>query len=295
MHIDAQTNAPTQSIHSLLEGAVDYAGLFPPAALPLDKAAQNYSRYLSGAHAWMLGRFVISACHLPELAVILRASSYPGWRVSALIGSGWESDLEQVARFNGEAGGNYVVDSVEFAPGLHDKVDHLPGELSAYFELPLDVSAGCLREISPKGFRAKARTGGIKPEAVPSAESLAGFVVNCTAARIPFKATAGLHHPIRSLHALTYEPNAVRAEMHGFVNLLMAAAFALSGAPGGDVSEILAERDAFCFHFTAERASWRGRSLPASLLRETRSRSLISFGSCSFEEPFEDLASLGWL
>ena len=43
------------SLRALLTGVVDYAGLFPPARLPLDEAIRNYARYRQGSDAWMLG------------------------------------------------------------------------------------------------------------------------------------------------------------------------------------------------------------------------------------------------
>ena len=52
---------------ALLSGMVDYAGLFPPAQLPLEKAVREYAVHLGGAEAWMLGRFIIPAQRLEEL------------------------------------------------------------------------------------------------------------------------------------------------------------------------------------------------------------------------------------
>ena len=40
----------------------------PPARLPLDQAIRDYARYRQEADAWMLGRFVIPAARLNELA-----------------------------------------------------------------------------------------------------------------------------------------------------------------------------------------------------------------------------------
>ena len=57
------------SLRALLSGVVDYAGLFPPAGLPLDQAIRNYARYRQGSDAWMLGRFVIPAARLAEFGV----------------------------------------------------------------------------------------------------------------------------------------------------------------------------------------------------------------------------------
>src|ERR1039458_1007223 len=55
-----------------------------------------------------------------------------------------------------------------------------------------------------RGGFVKVRTGGLTPEAIPESEAVADFLCRAAARRLPFKATAGLHHPIRSLHPLTY-------------------------------------------------------------------------------------------
>lgn len=301
MKTEVQTRKSPATIHSLFEGIVDYAGLFPPATLPLTKAVQNYGAYRSGGNAWMLGRFVIPASRLPELAAILpdAAKNGPPWRISALVGNDFESDLEQIAKFNRSLSGYRLVDSIEMAVELHNRIEELVGKLppalSAYFEVPLDSSFDLLRAIARSGVRAKARTGGVKPEAIPRTSDLAAFVVNCARAFLPFKATAGLHHPIRSMRPLAYEPNAVKGEMHGFLNLLFAAAFAMSGMAVVEIAGVLADEDSSSFRLTDSEVQWKQRTLPASLLRETRERLFTSFGSCSFQEPVEDLASLGWL
>src|SRR5262249_3283632 len=110
--------------------------------------------------------------------------------------------------------------------------------------------------------------------------------------RLPFKATAGLHHPIRSPYALTYAADAPRAELHGFLNVFMAAAFAWHGQR--PIERILAETDAGTFRFD-EQARWRDWSLTVGQIQEARHEFAHSFGSCSFEEPVHDLEALGFL
>ena len=52
------------AVTAALAGLVDYAGLFPPAGLPLDVVVDQYGRYRAGRHAWMLGRLVVPADRL---------------------------------------------------------------------------------------------------------------------------------------------------------------------------------------------------------------------------------------
>lgn len=76
----------TESIRALLSEIIDYAGIFPPARLPLDAAARAYRDALRGPHAWMVGRFICPAARLGELAGLHRELDPDGrpWRVSAL-------------------------------------------------------------------------------------------------------------------------------------------------------------------------------------------------------------------
>ncbi|HEV2719334.1 MAG TPA: hypothetical protein VG323_04885, partial [Thermoanaerobaculia bacterium] len=106
---------------------------------------------------------------------------------------------------------------------------------------------------------------------------------------VAFKATAGLHHPLRCVRPLTYEPSSPRGTMHGFVNVFMAAAL-LSRAEA-----ILDDDDPRAFAFDDDTASWRGHNVLTGDLAKLRDGFAISFGSCSFEEPVNDLKELGWL
>jgi hypothetical protein len=54
------------ALTSLLDGLVDYAGLFPPAALPMDEAVRNYGAYRDGDSRAMLARFVLPVARLGE-------------------------------------------------------------------------------------------------------------------------------------------------------------------------------------------------------------------------------------
>jgi hypothetical protein len=157
-----------------------------------------------------------------------------------------------------------------------------------YCEVPIDR----LDEVKRARCFAKIRTGGVKPEAIPSGEAVAAFIRACAVRRLGFKATAGLHHPIRAEHPLAYEPNSPRAVMHGFLNVLLAAAFAWHGRMA--IEPVLSVADPAAFRFD-DRAHWRDWSLTLGQLNEARRRFIHSFGSCSFEEPVRDLQSLGFL
>ena len=154
----------------------------------------------------------------------------------------------------------------------------LPEGVTAYFELPIDADPAPL--AGGRG-RAKVRTGGLTPEAFPAPADLVRFLYRCAKARVPFKATAGLHHPIRSMQCCTYEADSPAALMHGFVNVFLAAALLWHGGSAGDAIATLEEESPGEFHFDDQGVAWHGHRLSVAQLREARERFAMSFGSCS--------------
>ena len=248
------------SLRALLSGLVDYAGLYPPACLPLKIVAERYNGFLHSPENWILNRLVLPASVLPEVEL------GENWRVSLLV-------EEEPGPLPGQ------VETLETA---------LPRRLSlpTYCEAPPAAIQG--------GF-AKIRTGGLTPDKIPSAERVADFLVEAAGKHLPFKATAGLHHPVRSTQPLTYERDGPRADVHGFLNVFTAAAFAWKGLERERLVQILEERDPEAFVFGEEDLRWGGRVLAAGDIRAARRDFAHSFGSCSFEEPVSDLRDLGLL
>jgi hypothetical protein len=252
----ARTIAP--ALRALLDRLVDYAGAFPPAALPTSTSAENYARYRAGGHAWMLRWFVVAASELPHVPRELDGSL------------------------------SVLTDADEPRAAVIEVKRVVRVGRPAYCEVPV----GELDEVKRAGCFAKLRTGGVKPEAIPTTADVAAFIAACADRRLAFKATAGLHHPVRAPHPLTYEADAPRAVMHGFLNVFLAAAFAWHG--DRDIEPVLAETDPAAFRFD-DRAHWRGRSLSSEQVRDARQQFAHSFGSCSFAEPVEGLEALGLL
>jgi hypothetical protein len=252
----ARTVAP--ALRALLDRLIDYAGTFPPAALPCGDAVANYQQYRTGEHAWMLRWLVVGAADLPRVPHELDGS------LAVLA----DADEPRAA----------VIESRRVVRAARP----------VYCEVPV----ADLDEVKRAGGFAKVRTGGVKPEAIPAVGDVAAFILACAERRLPFKATAGLHHPVRAPRPLTYEADAPRAVMHGFLNVFLAAAFAWHG--DRDVEPVLAETDPAAFRFD-DRARWRDRSLDAGQVRDARRHFAHSFGSCSFDEPVRDLEALGLL
>jgi hypothetical protein len=303
------------SLSALMEGLIDYAGLYPPASLPMGEAVANYSAYAAGPRAAWLGRFVLPAARLDEFISArggLRAGPDRGdhparssWRLSALLGEAPEVDLERVIAFNRAAHGappgpgGAVIDAIEMKPASPAEIERLealaPAGVSSFFEIPFREPGPFLAALAKGDGRAKFRTGGVTPEAIPAPADLARGLAACAAARVPFKATAGLHHPFRSFRPLTYAADAPQAMMHGFVNVFLAAAFAAQGMDVAALAALLAEESPAAFAFGPHGAAWRGHKVKAERLREARRDFALGFGSCSFEEPRQDLEAAGWL
>ena len=280
---------------------VDYAGLFPPAALPMEGAVRRYAAHLASPDAWMLGRFVVPVERLGEFAeaaVPLTNGGGDAWRLSALIGADAGEAGSKIRAFNAEHRGRFVVDVVEcraVAEGsVGASIGALPGELRIFVELPLlDDPRGMLTEIRAAGAWAKMRTGGVTADAFPSAREIGRFIARASELLVPFKATAGLHHPVCGNYALTYEDDAPHARMFGFLNIFAAAAFAHSRASERVLTEIVDEGDITTFHFGDDELAWRGHTVTTRQVASARSSLGLAFGSCSFQEPVDALRESG--
>ena len=156
------------------------------------------------------------------------------------------------------------------------------------------IQPDLLRAVSDAGARLKLRMGGVTPEAFPSAAAVARAVESAVRAGVRFKATAGLHHPIRSFHRLTYAKDSPAGMMHGFINLIGAVALIHCGAAAAEAERVLDEQDPNAWSLTPQGLAWRSFSWTAVTLAKVREK-FVSFGSCSFEEPMRDLEALGWL
>lgn len=289
------------SVRILFTEAIDYAGLFPPATLSLEETVRSYAAYRSGPHAWALGRLVVPAARLPELQTLIRSIDPGGrWPVSVLAGD----DLN-----GGRPGPHLDVTSVEVrftghgepskgakpSRDTHDALAHIRESFDSpvYVELPLSPDPRPLiRALAETGLRAKARTGGITPEAIPSGRDVLAFLAACLASGVPFKVTAGLHHAVRGSYPLTYEPGSACAMMHGFVNVFVATALLAEGTETSPLESLLDETDPGAFTFEDDAVAWRDRRAGFAGLAATR-QYLTGFGSCSFEEPVEALQTLG--
>jgi hypothetical protein len=236
-------------IRDLLASVVDYAGLFPPAQLGLEEAVREYERARCGPDRWALGRFVVPRARLAELR-------RPDWELSVIVDR--PADVPAAAALETK---------------LADAGQVRPCGIPVFYEIPVD-RLDLLKPIAASGGRAKIRLA-----TPPASSDLARFLLACAAAGVAFKATAGLHRPLR------------HREGHGFLNLFLAAALARAGGAEGDLADLLDDGSRDAFAFDAGGAAWRGRKVPLDGVRSFA----LSFGSCSFQEPLDHLRELGFL
>jgi hypothetical protein len=290
----------SKSLHTLLHTLVDYAGLFPPAGLSMQDAVANYAEYRRSPHAWMLGRFIVPASRLGEMAEAMESIDVPdaghAWRVSVLLGEDLGHDLETVVAHNG-APRDTLIDTLEVKGASVEAIRAIarvaPREMKTYVEIPVAEDPRTLVDaIASVKLRAKIRTGGVTPEAFPTVEQVAVFMRACYAAGVGFKATAGLHHALRAERALTYAPDALRGVMHGFLNVFLVAAFQYNGLTIRDAHALLAARGLDGVEISDDRLAWREYVVTLAELSTIRRRFAIAFGSCSFTEPVEDLVQM---
>ena len=294
-----------ESVRTLLAGAVDYAGLFPPSAVSMPEAVINYATYRNSNYNWMLGRFVVGVGRLQEFYDSARDfishDAASAWRVAVVAGDDLFETVRIVGEFNAEHALGVVCDMVEMKAVTVYQIEtvtaSLPAGVKAYFEIDPQVNfPELLTSIALAGQCAKIRTGGVTPEAFPKSADIVRFVKACVAANVPFKATAGLHHPIRCFQPLTYEENAAQGTMHGFLNMFLMTGFAVEGYRRSFLEDVLEEEFEEVFEFDESGVKWRNEFvLTNHQLERLRMLGIQSFGSCSFDETIEDLQTLGIL
>ncbi len=321
-----------ESLSALLEQVIDYAGLFPPASLELDPAIRAYARHRAEPEAWMLGRFICPAARLAELdpyfdtlladgdpltlCVLCRGSAQPATSAVTL-----DEDLRAAAAFAAPPGTRVSIESfeVKLSPSL-TRLDEIRQTLTAaatvrdgcgFGAVPTfweslsgndwrDVQSATVGAVASvndtlaadghAAFGFKIRCGGVEPSAFPTVEQLACGIVTAARAGVPLKFTAGLHHPLRR-----YDEG-LGCKMHGFLNVFTAAVLASArGLDESSIFDVLACEKISDFAFSPQGLTWQDQHVTTAEIGAARAAATTSFGSCSFDEPREDLQGLGLL
>lgn len=311
---------------SLFSGIIDYAGLFPPAELPMDEAFARFVEHRSSDDGWMLARFVCPAVRLEELEPLISAADTSQLPITVSVlgrgGDDLESFLEAadqdeklMAAFSASLADRVVVDAFEVrlpeaggaAVAVNQASLRLTGNgsrrLTPFFEVSmlgewrprLPAAAAAVRDADRKAgdqnrVGLKIRCGGLDAAAIPEVTAVAAAIATCRATGVPLKATQGLHHPFRH-----HDPE-LDTMVHGFINLFAASALAyVHDLPVIKLIDIVAETDPKAFVLAPDRLAWRDTEATADLVAEARQAVLTSFGSCSFSEPRNDLRTFGFM
>ena len=309
---------------ALFDGIIDYAGLFPPAQLPMDEALARFLQHRASEDGCMLARFVCPAARLDELGWLVAGADASQLPIAVSVlgrgGDTLEAFLESIDQderaagaFSASLADNATVDAFEVplpkAGGAAVAVNKAWGKLThngslsltPFFEVSLlgewrprlPAAVAAVRDTDRKAgdtkrVGLKIRCGGLEASAIPEVEAVAAAIATCRATEVPLKATQGLHHPFRH-----HDPK-LNTKVHGFINLFAASVLThVHDLPVKNLIEIIAELDPTAFTIDPERLVWRHLEASAQEVAESRREVLTSFGSCSFSEPRDDLRGLG--
>jgi hypothetical protein len=302
---------PTGSLHALLATSIDYAGMFPPCSLDLESALRNQAEYVRSPDAWMLGAFVLPVEQFNAARQLLsQFDPLHPLRVAVLGPKTANADAFLEAVDKADAAIRWLSSNVDlvaishlemFLPhdvdlALLDEARSILGDLPAFWEAPPDRAQGTIVLLAEHNsdadlatFGYKLRTGGVRADAFPTSAQIAEALVTPATHQLPIKFTAGLHHPIRQFR------DEVKTKMHGFLNVLGAAVLAAEHRwDAHQTSIMLEDENADSFSFTDDLFAWREWKIDIERLKYRR-KFVTSFGSCSFDEPREDLRALGLL
>jgi len=297
------------TLRALLEQSIDYAGMFPPCALELGPALTNQAGYVRLDDSWMLNAFVLPAGQFDAARQFLSEFD-PGHplRISALgtkteNATAFREALEEAhTAIRSFAAHNVDLISISqlemFLPADADssllkEAQSILGSLPTFWEAPAERAEQTIALLAEHNSNAdhptfgyKMRTGGVTADAFPTSAQIAPALVAPATHQVPIKFTAGLHHPLRHYR------DEVQTKMHGFLNVLGAAVLAAEHKWNAEQTvSMLEDEDARSFLFDDEFFAWRNWRIDIRRLKDRR-RFVTTFGSCSFEEPREDLRAL---
>lgn len=321
---------PTKSVEALIYKLIDYAGLFPPAKLPLNEALPNYLKYLIGEYSRMLANFIIPAKMMGELNDLIKSTGAADNLHFSVLGSSGKTEqeflnnlkndikewktfltnnpgamtkfyevklpIEVIATQKAAEIGRFIGSvSEEITGSFGDDVilffEATPEEGTTTDEWKTDTDAVIegikMHNLTQNNAGYKLRTGGVTASAFPLPEQVAFAIRHCLNRQIPMKCTAGLHHPVRHFN------EEVRTRMHGFINIFGAGAIAIRhNISENEMIKMLEEEDPNAFEFTDDSFVWDKYKVSVEDIQYSRESLLISYGSCSFDEPIEDLQKL---
>jgi hypothetical protein len=311
----------TKSAECFFSSLIDYAGLFPPAGLSIEKALSNYCDYRQHPQRWILSRFILTPAHLSQISSgMLSGHTQEQPLDLSLVCKDPLNEIplgmKRISELNNRisigsievslSAGRVVSEQIRQCDAVLNKYDSTDKFRSLFFEIPPSPdwaaslpevvdSLKAAAETSNRSIGFKLRCGGTEPHLVPSFGRVADAISACAQSSVPIKFTAGLHHPFRA-GLQDGGASCQTPSMHGYFNVFFAAFAAFGkGSPASKIMEILTCQGDVRPEFGEEYLEWLGIRFSLSELKKIRTSLALSFGSCSFVEPLEDASALNWL
>ncbi|MFE9249694.1 hypothetical protein [Streptomyces sp. NPDC007088] len=284
-------SAPGERVRLLVRELVDDAGLFPPTTLPMAEAVERYRADAQAGLPMLSHRFLCPASRVAELLGLLRSGDR--FALGLIADRGAEGLARDVSALAADPRVRLAHLELPLAAFLSERdggdtqaalgraltaLAEVPSGVPAYVEpavraasRPLLTALTARAEPGTRPLGAKLRCGGVRAGLFPTPGEVADFVLDCVASGVPFKATAGLHEAVRHTDPATGFTH------HGFLNLLLATAEAVSGGGRESVLAVLRTEDGGAL-------AARARALSTREARATRAV-LVSYGSCSTARP----------
>ena len=326
-----------ESLRTFMEGLIDYAGLFPPAELPLNEAIKEYISQVKSRNSSILNRFIIHTSKLDDLDEFMPLFDEVGPLNLSVLGGGGNNDDEYLNKirenidcinaYREKHAEKILIDIIECKMPSNSPSKNVMKEATnllnqnglthyhEFKELPqvgitysteqdesnwdeeIVSTVEMISEFDNSGI--KIRCGGIVKEAFPSVEQVAAMIQTCVTVDIPLKFTAGLHHPIRH-YAEEYGEY-----MHGFINTFGAGILATTFPKPKNLQEkyrmfillshMIDDQNAENFRFGKDSMTWKVGDdretefeININQIKTAREKNMISYGSCSFQEPIDD-------
>jgi hypothetical protein len=316
-----------KTLKAFMSGLIDYAGLFPPTRLDMDTAIHNFAEYRSGDYSFMLSNFICPADKLGELNKYKDElfSKNPPFRFSVICNCRCElpeftktltEHLENIEAFYEHQGNRIKVTTLEIRlpefgadkQEVHRLLNQtvrrvnnfLPNDVQVFFEMTMDDlwkenATALVEALSEHNSRMtnniryirggfKLRCGGVTPDLIPDSEKVSTIIDMCNRHQVPMKFTAGLHHPVR------HKSSEMGTKQHGFFNIFSAAILAHTyQSSEKSILEVIEDENLGHFRFDDTFFAWKKFKVTAEGISKARMALACSFGSCSFDEPVEDL------
>jgi hypothetical protein len=309
-----------------MEHIIDYAGIIPPSNLDIKSAFRNYIKYISGEEKWMIGKFIIPARKLISLSFMNETEELSNPVELAVLltdenlfcdfNSSLYNDIKNIKEINSS---HFSLNTFELKlpldlcnidnfckiPEFLDKTyysisESIKSNANIFFELNINddwkylipVFSEMLSnyKMEDNGVGFKFHTGNIIEDSIPSTEKISLAIFSCNDAKVPFKATAGFHHPIRCFD------NSTSTKMHGFINVFGAGIQTFMHKLSKEsLAEIINDENPENFVFSDNGFNWKNFFVDKDEIEFTRNNFMISFRSDNFDKPREDLKYLNLL